>query len=90
MKCDTSELDDQVSEKVFRQISELNTRRDGKVRGLSEDAFDRFNCGRTPSHRDGNMVGELDQLDRDRGKMMRTIGDEVVNFALALPSSRPP
>ena len=33
------------------------------------------------------MVGELNHLDHDGGKMMRTIGDKIVNFALALPSS---
>ena len=36
------------------------------------------------------MVGELDQLNHHGGEMMRTIGHEVVDFALALPSSRPP
>ena len=54
---------------------------------MIEDAFERFGCRRTPSHRDGNMVGELNHLDHDGGKMMRTIGDKIVNFALALPSS---
>ena len=36
------------------------------------------------------MIRELDQLDHDRREMMRTIGDEIVDFALALPTSRSP